>query len=283
MPDHDGGSSQSPKWQDLGVRTLSAAVLMPVVLVDIWLGGVWFEVFVLLIGVLIAREWVRLALADEDLQFGLHALAVLAAGVLPFATGFMMTLAVVAVIWLISAAVARRTSRGAIWPHLGIPYAAGSTMALMILGNDVACGPLAIVWLLAIVWAADSLAYFSGRIIGGPRLAPSISPKKTWAGMAGAVVGGVIASLAVAVLAGLDSRVFLAVLGGLLAIVEQGGDLFKSALKRFYGVKDAGRLIPGHGGIMDRVDGLVAAAMAGAIIGTLHSGSGAAGAGLLHW
>jgi phosphatidate cytidylyltransferase len=224
-----------------------------------------------------------LALADEDLQFGLHALAVLAAGVLPFATGFMMTLAVVAVVWLISAMAARKTSRGAILPYLGIPYAAGSTMALMILGNDVANGPLAIVWLLAIVWTADSLAYFSGRIIGGPRLAPSISPKKTWAGMAGAVAGGVLASLAVAVLAGLESRVFLALLGGLLAIVEQGGDLFKSALKRFYGVKDAGRLIPGHGGVMDRVDGLVAAAMVGALIGTLHSGSGAAGAGLLHW
>jgi len=283
MPDREGGSSQSSKWQDLGVRAVSAAVLMPVVLVDIWLGGVWFEVFALLIGVLIAREWVRLALADDDLQFGLHALAVLAAGVLPFATGFMMTLAVVAVVWLISAGVARKTSHGAIWPYLGIPYAAGSTLALMVLGNDVAYGPLAIVWLLAIVWAADSLAYFSGRIIGGPKLAPSISPKKTWAGMAGAVAGGVLASLAVAVLAGLDSRFFLALLGGLFAVVEQGGDLFKSALKRFYGVKDAGRLIPGHGGIMDRVDGLVAAAMVGAIIGTLHSGSGAAGAGLLHW
>jgi phosphatidate cytidylyltransferase len=283
MPDRDGGSSQSSKWQDLGARTVSAAILMPIVLVDIWLGGVWFEVFVLLIGVLIAREWVRLALADEDLQFGLHAVAVLAAGVLPFATGFMMTLAVVTVVWLISAALARNAARGAIWPYLGIPYAAGSTMALMILGNDVAYGPLAIVWLLAIVWAADSLAYFSGRIIGGPKLAPSISPKKTWAGLAGAVAGGVLASLAVAVLAGLDSRFFLALLGGLLAIVEQGGDLFKSALKRFYGVKDAGRLIPGHGGIMDRVDGLVAAAMVGAVIGTLHSGSGAAGAGLLHW
>jgi phosphatidate cytidylyltransferase len=283
MPDREGGVSQSPKWQDLGVRTVSAAVLMPIVLIDIWLGGVWFEVFVLLIGVLIAREWVRLALADEDLQFGLHALAVLAAGVLPVATGFMMALAVVAVIWLVSAMAARKTSRGAIWPYLGIPYAAGSTMALMILGNDVANGPLAIVWLLAIVWTADSLAYFSGRIIGGPRLAPSISPKKTWAGMAGAVAGGVLASLAVAVLAGLESRVFLALLGGLLAIVEQGGDLFKSALKRFYGVKDAGHLIPGHGGVMDRVDGLVAAAMVGALIGTLHSGSGAAGAGLLHW
>ena len=156
-------------------------------------------------------------------------------------------------------------------------------MALMVLGIDREYGALAIVWLMAVIWAADSLAYFAGRTIGGPKLAPVLSPKKTWAGLGGAIAGGILASLAIALVAGLTSFVVLAFLGGLLAAVGQAGDLFKSALKRFYGVKDAGRLIPGHGGVLDRVDGLVAAAMAAAVIGALHSGYPAAGSGLLNW
>ena len=187
--------------------------------------------------------------------------------------------AVIAVAWAHQCRLARAPAAGAIWPYLGIPYAAGATMALMVLGTDVAYGALAIVWLMAVIWAADSLAYFAGRTIGGPKLAPVLSPKKTWAGLGGAIAGGILASLAVASLAGLPSLVLLALLGGLLAVVGQAGDLFKSALKRFYGVKDAGRLIPGHGGVLDRVDGLVAAAMAAAVIGTLHSGYHAAGSG----
>jgi phosphatidate cytidylyltransferase len=182
-----------------------------------------------------------------------------------------------------SVALARTTGSKAIWPYLGIPYGAGATMALMVLGTDREFGALAIVWLMAVIWAADSLAYFAGRTIGGPKLAPVLSPKKTWAGLGGAITGGILASVFVAVVAGLNSLTMLAVLGGLLAVVGQAGDLFKSALKRFYGVKDAGQLIPGHGGVLDRVDGLVAAAMVAALIGTLHSGYSAAGFGLLNW
>jgi phosphatidate cytidylyltransferase len=116
-------------------------------------------------------------------------------------------------------------------------------------------------WLLAVVWAADICAYFAGRVIGGPKLAPRISPKKTWAGLWGAVAGGAVVGLVVGYLAGSAGFLRLVVLGGLLAIVEQLGDLFESALKRHYGVKDSGRLIPGHGGVLDRVDGLVAASL----------------------
>jgi phosphatidate cytidylyltransferase len=133
------------------------------------------------------------------------------------------------------------------------------------------------------VWSADSLAYFAGRIIGGPKLAPVISPKKTWAGLGGAVAGSALASLAFALIAGLPGLFLLAFLAGLLAIVEQAGDLFKSAMKRHYGVKDSGRLIPGHGGVIDRVDGLVAVAMAAALIGLSRGGMEATGAGLLVW
>lgn len=283
MASSAGSGASSPKWQDLGIRALSAAILIPIVLLDVWLGGVWYEIFVLLIGVLIAREWVRLSHEDQDLQLALHVLAVLAAGILPFGPGFLASLGVIAVAWAISAGLARVSGRQAFWPYVGIPYVAGATMALMVLGTDRDYGALAIVWLMAVIWAADSLAYFAGRTIGGPKLAPILSPKKTWAGLGGAVAGGVLASLAVAILAGLPSLAMLSLLGGFLAVVGQAGDLFKSALKRHYGVKDAGRLIPGHGGVLDRMDGLVAAAMAAAVIGALHSGYSAAGSGLLNW
>jgi phosphatidate cytidylyltransferase len=283
MASSEGGGGPSPKWQDLGVRALSAAALIPVVLLDVWLGGVWYEIFVLLIGILIAREWVRLSHDDQDLQLALYVLAVLAAGILPFGPGFLAAAGVIAVACAISLVLGPVAGQKSIWPYVGIPYAAGATMALMVLGTDRGYGALAIVWLMAVIWAADSLAYFAGRTIGGPKLAPALSPKKTWAGLGGAIAGGIIASLAVALLASLPSLTVLAILGGLLALVGQAGDLFKSALKRFYGVKDAGRLIPGHGGVLDRVDGLVAAAMVGAVIGTLHSGYPAAGFGLLYW
>jgi len=276
-------SASSTKWQDLGIRGLSAAVLIPIVLLDVWMGGAWYEIFVLLIGVLIAREWVRLSHDDQDLQLALHVLAVLAAGILPFGPGFLAAAGVIAAVWVISIALGRIDGRKAMWPYLGIPYAAGAAMALMVLGTGREHGALAIVWLMAVIWAADSLAYFAGRTIGGPKLAPVLSPKKTWAGLAGAVVGGILAALAVAMVAGLGSLGLLALLGGILAAVGQAGDIFKSALKRFYGVKDAGRLIPGHGGVIDRVDGLVAAAMAAAVIGALHSGYSAAATGLLYW
>jgi len=119
------------------------------------------------------------------------------------------------------------------------------------------------------VWVADSLAYFAGRIIGGPKLAPRVSPKKTWAGLGGAMVGSALAAAAVGLWLGLPGVAVLALLAAVLAIVEQAGDLFKSAMKRHYGVKDSGRLIPGHGGVIDRVDGLVAVAMEHAGAGVL--------------
>ncbi len=213
MAGREPGATQSPKWQDLGLRALSALVLIPIVLLDVWLGGVWFEIFVLLIGVLIAREWVRLSLDDQDLQLALHALAVLAAGILPFGPGFLAAGGMIAVAWAISIWLARAAGRKAIWSYIGIPYAAGATMGLMVLGTDRAYGALAIVWLMAVIWAADSMAYFAGRTIGGPKLAPVLSPKKTWAGLGGAVVGGILAALAVGIFAGLASLTMLAILG----------------------------------------------------------------------
>jgi phosphatidate cytidylyltransferase len=122
---------------------------------------------------------------------------------------------------------------------------------------------------LALVWATDTAAYIAGRGIGGPRLAPRISPNKTWAGLAGGVVGAALVGLVASLLrdapadVGLPGEMWrLVALSGVLALVEQAGDLVESAVKRHFGVKDSGNLIPGHGGVLDRVDGLIAVSLA---------------------
>ena len=130
-------------------------------------------------------------------------------------------------------------------------------------------GLLAILFLFAVVWATDIFAYFVGRSLGGPKLAPAISPGKTQSGAIGGTVGGVLAGIALAAFAGLGNLPLLALVALLLSIVSQVGDLFESWVKRRHGVKDSGNIIPGHGGVMDRVDGLVAAAFALYAIGSM--------------
>jgi phosphatidate cytidylyltransferase len=276
--------SVAARWGDLSVRSLSAAVLIPAVILDVWVGGIWFNLLVALLGVLMALEWITLAHRQDPLQFALHAAGGLCGSFLPFETGICGAVVAIGALWALSAAVAWfRDRQRAVWPYLGVPYVSLSAVALVLLRNDPAYGFLVIVWVLVIVWAADTLAYFAGRLIGGPRLAPVISPKKTWAGLGGAIVGSAGASAVFAAAAGLGAIAMLTFLAGLLALVEQGGDLFKSALKRHYGVKDSGYLIPGHGGVIDRADGLVAVAIAAAAIGLARSGLEATGRGVLLW
>ena len=258
IPDQPRGAN----WRDLGIRTLSSAILIPAVLLDVWLGDTWFHLLVALLAVMMAHEWTNIVHDRNSTQFALHAAAALCGAFLPLSLDWPGTFLVIVLIAALSAGLAlvqRRTLR--IWVLAGVPYVGLPAMAFVILRDSTETGMLTIMWLFAVVWAADICAYFAGRIIGGPKLAPRISPKKTWAGLWGAVAGGVAAALAVGWATGSANLVVLTALGGILGIVEQAGDLFESALKRFYGVKDSGRLIPGHGGVLDRVDGLVAAAL----------------------
>jgi phosphatidate cytidylyltransferase len=272
------------KWGDLGVRTLSAAVLIPAVLADVWVGGIWFHLFVALIGILMALEWVTIVHRGSPVQFALHAAGAMCGALLPLDVGLYGGLLAVAVIAVISAAVALvEGGQGSKWRYLGVVYVSVPPIALVILRDDPAHGVAAIIMVMLMVWAADTLAYFAGRIIGGPKLAPAISPKKTWAGLLGAMAGSALAAYAVAKTLGLSSALILVLIAAVLAIIEQAGDLFKSAMKRHYGVKDSGHLIPGHGGVIDRVDGLVAVATAAAIIGAARAGVENAGTGLLVW
>ena len=277
-------AAPAAKWGDLGVRALSAAVLIPAVIADVWVGGIWFNLFVALLGVLMAHEWTVICHRGNSPQFALHAAGAMCGALLPLEAGMSATIIAIALLWLLSGVLAYASEPGgARWRYLGVPYVSLPAVALVLLRNDPAHGMQAIVWVMIIVWSADTLAYFAGRIIGGPKLAPLLSPKKTWAGLGGAIAGSAAASAIFAVTTAMPGPLTLVVLAGSLAIVEQAGDLFKSAMKRRYGVKDSGQLIPGHGGIIDRVDGLVAVAVVAAIIGLLRSGMEATGAGLLLW
>jgi phosphatidate cytidylyltransferase len=272
------------KWGDLGVRTLSAAVLIPAVLADVWAGGIWFHLFVALIGILMALEWVTIVHRGSAVQFAIHAAGAMCGALLPLDVGLAGALIAIAALALLSAAIAaHEDGQGPHWRYLGVPYVSVPPVAFVILREDPVHGIAAIVLVMLMVWAADTFAYFAGRLIGGPKLAPVISPKKTWAGLVGAMAGSALAAFAVAKMLGFRHALVLVAIAGLLAIVEQAGDLFKSAMKRRYGVKDSGRLIPGHGGVIDRVDGLVAVATAAAIIGAARAGVERAGTGLLVW
>jgi phosphatidate cytidylyltransferase len=150
------------------------------------------------------------------------------------------------------------------------------------LRNDSPYGLVAVVWLFAVVWAGDTGAYFAGRAIGGPKLAPAVSPNKTWSGAIGGAVAGVGAGMLVLLAAGFQLRPMHILVAFVVSAAAQAGDLVESAIKRQFGVKDASRLIPGHGGLMDRVDGLLFAATAALAIGVLRGGSAPA-SGLFSW
>ena len=187
--------------------------------------------------------------------FAVSAVAVMAAGRGDIALG---TLAAGTVILMIIGA-REKLSRGA-WLGGGLLYIGVPCVALVWLRADAEMGRGLILWLLAVVWATDTGAYLVGRAVGGPKLAPAISPSKTWSG----AVGGILCALAVAVVTTTVTTIakpltFLLV-SGMVAIAAEWGDLLESSVKRYFGVKDAGRIIPGHGGALDRVDGLLLAA-----------------------
>ena len=258
IPDQATGAN----WRDLGIRTLSSAILIPAVLLDVWLGDIWFHLLVALLAVMMAHEWTNIVHDRSSSQFALHAAGALCGAFLPLSLGWPGAIAVIAVIAIASAGLALLQKRRlSLWVLAGVPYVGLPAMAFVILRGESQSGMFLIMWLFVVVWAADICAYFAGRLIGGPKLAPRISPKKTWAGLWGAVAGGVFIGTLAAYAAGMTDLLLAAALGGLIAIIEQMGDLFESALKRHYGVKDSGRLIPGHGGVLDRVDGLVAATL----------------------
>jgi phosphatidate cytidylyltransferase len=180
------------------------------------------------------------------------------------------------------AGVALLSPQWRLWNAAGFFYAGAAEVASVLVRLDQTFGFVALILILLVVWVTDIGGYFAGRGIGGPKLWPRVSPKKTWAG----AVGGFAASLAVAggfAAFGFGKTGPLLILGAILSIASQLGDLFESAVKRRFGVKDSSHLIPGHGGLMDRLDGFVAAVVLAAIFGFLQAGADGVGRGLMVW
>jgi phosphatidate cytidylyltransferase len=179
-------------------------------------------------------------------------------------------------------AMAFRSTAPRSWAIAGFLYAAAAQVSSIVVRLDDRQGFVALVFILLVVWCTDIGGYFAGRTIGGPKLWPRVSPNKTWAGAA----GGFVASLIVA--AGFAMNGFgkmgpLLMIAAALSVASQLGDLFESAIKRRFGVKDSSHIIPGHGGLMDRLDGYVAAVVLAAILGILRGGAGGVGTGLMVW
>ncbi|UCI33471.1 phosphatidate cytidylyltransferase [Mesorhizobium sp. B4-1-4] len=259
---------------NLQLRVISAVVLAIVALGLTWLGGLPFRLLCAVMSAMIFYEWTRMSrpAGAKRLGFLPEMLTVVFIGALIAGLPAFWLLSLVLFLIAVTAiaALVRETGQ---WEASGLAYASVSGLSLALLRDGDHSGLVAILFLFAVVWATDIFAYFVGRAVGGPKLAPSISPGKTRSGALGGAVGGVVAGLILAAIAGGGNLALLGVVALVLSIVAQAGDLFESWVKRRHGSKDSGVLIPGHGGVMDRVDGLVAAALALYVIGWMAAGA----------
>ncbi len=220
--------------RNLFVRSLSAIVLAPVVLVAEWQGGVWFQLLIGLILIIAVHEWYRMCRTPGALPSMPVRSLVVAAGTLYISLGCL------GLVWL-----------RAMHPH----------------GFEV------VLWVILAVWAADTGAYLVGSTLKGPKLAPAISPKKTWSGLVGGVAAAAAAGAAMAQYSSTaDAWPIVAAAGSVLALFSALGDMLESHAKRRFAVKDSGSLIPGHGGVLDRIDGLLAASIGAVIVSLVQPG-----------
>ncbi|SEB35856.1 phosphatidate cytidylyltransferase [Nitratireductor aquibiodomus] len=269
----EGAPSPRPGRSNLQLRIVSAIVLGLVVLLITYLGGLPFRLMSAAVAGAIFYEWCSMRPGP-----GVHtafAGALLAGVMLVMILGQPATiLFLVLAAALLVLALHGWMSGAGLGTVAGLGYAAAPALALVHLRADDQSGLFAILFLFAVVWTTDVMAYFTGRTLGGAKLAPSISPGKTWSGAVGGTVFAVLAGGAFAFHENAVHGVLLiALIALVLAVISQIGDLFESALKRRSGVKDSSNLIPGHGGVMDRVDGLMAAALALYLLAALLGGA----------
>jgi phosphatidate cytidylyltransferase len=255
-------------------RVVSAAILAPLVL-GLTLLGVWpFDGLIALALLVLAWEWGKLTEARFGRAQGLFAGGTAALGGLLALGCAALGAWSAALLALVLAAIGTGIAgwllgMAALWAACGVLYLGLPALALVWLQALPGIGVKLIIWLLLVVWATDIAAYFVGRRLGGPRLAPAISPGKTWSGLLGGVLGAGLVGAVAALAGGIGRPLAAAVLAMVLAVTAQLGDLAQSKLKRLAGLKDSGRLIPGHGGLLDRVDGLLAAAPMLVLLGPL--------------
>jgi phosphatidate cytidylyltransferase len=263
---------------DLRMRVASSVVMAVLAIAAVAIGGWIFVLFWAAAAIIIAWEWTSIVTGDAKLPLTAAVAALLAAALAAGSGRTLVALGALAAGAIAAAALARERRA---WSGAGVLYAGVLVLAPTLL-REGAHGAAAVFFLFAVVWVTDILGYFVGRAVGGPRLALRISPKKTWAGAVGGALGAVAAGVVFAAPAGY-SIIVLGATAVALSLISQGGDLIESGFKRHFGVKDASHVIPGHGGLMDRLDGFIAAAGVAVLIGIVRAGPGEAAQGLLLW
>jgi phosphatidate cytidylyltransferase len=266
--------------RNLLTRVIAALILAPLAIAIAWAGGWLWAGLVTMASIGLYVEWLMIVGRGRNAGVIAAGTAALSLAGFCLASGRVEAALVTVVLGVVSVAIICPGRRG--WVAVGLCYAAAAEIASVLVRLDPVWGFVALVLVLLVVWVTDIGGYFAGRGIGGPKLWPRVSPKKTWAG----AVGGFIASLAIA--GGFAGFGFgkmgpLLLLGAALSIASQFGDLFESAVKRRFGVKDSSQIIPGHGGLLDRLDGFVYAIVLAALIGVLRGGVDGAGRGLMVW
>lgn len=262
----DAKAGMAARWGDLRLRVISAAVLAPLALGSIWIGGALFTGLVAVGSIGLCYEWLGLCKERGSLiGTGLLGTVPLAVVLTQYDT---VSHAIILLVIATLAAAARFRGISTSRPMaLGIPYIGAGAMALIWLRHPAETGCANVIVLLLVVWASDIGAYIAGRAIGGKRLAPSISPGKTWSGSLGGLAGSAVVGITAALILGNAVLIWRPVgFAVFVGCISQVGDLFESLLKRRFGVKDSGTMIPGHGGLLDRLDALLAAAPAAALL-----------------
>ncbi len=269
---------------DLKRRVPSAIAMIVAVLAATWFGGFPFLLFWTCAALIVWYEWasiVRVAHKTTVLALGFFTIAL--AAVLVSIHAPLAALGAIAAGTILAAALTSGGGIARLWSGSGLLYAGLVFLPIVLLRNDAEFGLHAAIWLYAVVWLTDIAAYFSGRFIGGPKLAPAISPKKTWSGALGGTLFGVIGGVGVAAYATGRVDLMHAVIAIAVSAFSQAGDIFESFVKRKFGKKDSSGILPGHGGVMDRIDAFIAAAALALLIGMSRGGADAPATGLLQW
>jgi phosphatidate cytidylyltransferase len=266
--------------RNLVIRVVVALVLAPVAIAIAFAGGWLWAALVTLAAIGLYVEWLGIVGAAHETGVVASGVVALAIAGLGLALGRINESLLAVAFGLAVVALLSQEPRR--WTAAGFLYAAAAEIASVLVRLDQTYGFIALILILLVVWVTDIGGYFAGRGFGGPKLWPRVSPKKTWAG----AFGGFVASLAVSggfAAFGLGKTGPVLLLGAILSIASQLGDLFESAVKRRFGVKDSSHIIPGHGGLLDRLDGYVAAVVMAGIFGLLRGGVDGVGRGLMVW
>jgi phosphatidate cytidylyltransferase len=273
-------AASGQEGHNLLLRIIASLVMAPLAVAIAYVGGWLWTGLVTVAAIGLYIEWLTVIGARKPRPVLVGVFILLSVGCVNVGHINEIYVSALVATGMLAAAVVSSDHR--VWTAIGLGYALTASIASSAVRLDPVWGLSALMLVLLVVWATDICGYFAGRLIGGPKLWPQVSPKKTWAG----AIGGFVASLGIAAcFAAFDfgKTVPMLLVGAVLSIASQLGDLFESAVKRKFGVKDSSHIIPGHGGLMDRLDGFVAAIALAALFGFLRGGADGVGRGLMVW